>query len=721
VRDFSSYEFGDIRVDLGRMGVRRGEAPIPLEPKAFDVLVHLIEHRDRLVTKEELLDAVWAGTFVTPNVLTRAVAQIRKALGDESQDARYIETVAKRGYRFIAPVTVVPPREVPPREVPRPESPEPVVAPALVPARDLRRRWMLAGALAVVSLGLIGAFALSGRSAAKPELTSAPADLQPRRLTNRRGYTGAPALSPDARSMVYSSDATGALELYLVSLAPGSAEVALTKDGGHNMQPAWSPDGQWIAFHSALRGGVWIVPSSGGLARQVADFGSHPAWSPDSTTIAFSSDAGGLAGQSSLWTVRRDGSDRRPLTQVGKPAGGHRAPAWSHDGRHIVFVVTRGGWQIDVQTVNLATGAQRYIATSTNTADPIFAPDDRSLLWGGTTATGNGRIFRQAIDDEAGPIGGVETLAPMEGGVVEGLSLGANGTLVFAVRNFDANLWATDVGPDGRGSEPVRLTDDVSRNTHPDYSRDGRVAYMQTAIGAQPSVWIMREDGTERAPLTAGIFAANPQWGPTASRLMVLGGPPEDPTKHELLWLDLASKRTTPVGIPSAGINVPRLSPDGRTLAFHRIEKDGVLRVWTSTLEGAQTLIATDREAVSYPAWSPDGRSLAVEVKRADSTHIGWVPATGGPIVELTTGRGQSWPHSWAPDNDRIAFAGQRDGVWNVYTVSRRTRAVTQVTFFKSAAGYVRYPAWSPIGTRVVFERAVETANVWMVTLPIER
>src|SRR5688572_31412319 len=99
------------------MAALRGGVAIPLEPKAFDVLIHLIEHRDRVVTKEELLDAVWPGTFVTPNVLTRAVAQIRKALGDESQDARLIETIAKRGYRFIPPVTVVPAGE------PAPESP----------------------------------------------------------------------------------------------------------------------------------------------------------------------------------------------------------------------------------------------------------------------------------------------------------------------------------------------------------------------------------------------------------------------------------------------------------------------------------------------------------------------------------------------------------------------------------------------------------------------
>ena len=80
--------------------------PVSIEPKTFDVLRHLIEHRDRLVTKEELLDVAWKDTFVTPNVLTRAVAQLRKALGDDAFEARYIETVAKRGYRFIAPVSI---------------------------------------------------------------------------------------------------------------------------------------------------------------------------------------------------------------------------------------------------------------------------------------------------------------------------------------------------------------------------------------------------------------------------------------------------------------------------------------------------------------------------------------------------------------------------------------------------------------------------------------
>jgi Tol biopolymer transport system component/DNA-binding winged helix-turn-helix (wHTH) protein len=722
VRDRAVYEFEGIRVDRGRMAAIRGDAVIPLEPKAFDVLSYLIEHRDRVVTKDELLDAVWTGTFVTPNVLSRAVAQIRKALGDESQDARFIETVSKRGYRFIAQVSVAEPPGLDRGVAPPGPQPAPITASAAPPPAGAQQpvRFRSIGViplvLALVAVAaVLGAVGLYRRASPPP----ASADLQLKRLTNRRGFSGTPAVSPDGHAVVYASDATGSLELYLANLTQGSAEVALTKDGGNNMQPAWSPDGQWIAFHSRRRGGVWVIPSTGGAPQQVTDFGSDPAWSPDSTTLAFTSDAGGLAGQSSLWTVRRDGSDRRPLTQVGTPSGGHRAPSWSHDGRRVAFVVTRGAWKIRVWIVDVATGAQHLIDTTNNASDPCFSVDDRAVLWGGSTETGNGRLFSRAIDADGNAIGATETVLPMDSGIVEGLSLAADGTLAFSARNPDANLWAVDLAADGRGGEPIRLTDDVSRSTHAHFSADGRIAYVQTPIGSLSSVMTMRADGSERAPLIPGTEAANPQWDASGQRMLVTRDAKE--AGLEFAWVDLASRRVTPVPMDVRDMLSPRLSPDGSAVAFHRIEKDGTMTVWTATFAGARTKVATDPEAVSYPAWSPDGRFLAVEIKRGDSTHIGVVASGGGPVEQLTEGRGQSWPHSWAPDNDRIAFAGQRGGVWNIYTVSRRTRAVTQVTAFTTGSGYLRYPAWSPSGSRLVFERALESGSVWTMRLPAPR
>jgi Tol biopolymer transport system component/DNA-binding winged helix-turn-helix (wHTH) protein len=694
--DRAVYEFGNIRVDRGRMAAMRGDAAIPLEPKAFDVLLYLVEHRDRLVMKDELLDAVWAGTFVTPNVLTRAIAQIRKALGDDAEDSRYIETAAKRGYRFIAPVVVV-------------AAPS---APA-TPPRSTRRTAIVAVGLVIVTAAIAVVVLQRPRD---PATTAS--ELRLTRLTNRRGFSGTPAFSVDGRSVVYSSDATGALELYLTSLTPGGAEVQLTRDGGHNVQPVWSPDGQWIAYHSRKRGGIWVVPAAGGTPQQVTEFGSDPAWAPDGSTLVFTSYAGGIAAQSNLWTVKRDGSGGKPLTQIGTPPGGHRAPAWSHDGRFVAFIVARGGWLMQIRIVDVATGAQQVVGSTVNGADPAFAPDDRAIVWGGSTMTANGRIFRRALDDNGRPIGATEVVLPFDGGIVQGVSIARNGAITFAALVPDANLWAVDVGADGRARDPVRLTDDVARSTQPYYSADGRIVYQQVPIGSPSAIWTINEDGTNKAAFLPGTEAFDAQWDLVGGRMLITTRARGEGTR--LAWVDLVSRRIVPVEFRTAGMLSGRLASDAKAIAFHQIEKDGRMSVWTTTLDGRRTKIADDPEAVGYPVWSPDDAWLAVEVKRGESTQVAVVPASGGPVVPLTDARGQSWPYSWAPDNERIAFAGEREGVWNVYTVSRTTRAVTQLTSFASPTGYVRYPAWSPKGSRLVFERAQDTSSVWTATLPQE-
>ena len=99
-----AYSFDDVCVDRAAMRVTKSGLPVTLEPKAFDVLLHLLDNRGMLVGKAQLLEVVWPGTFVTENNLAHAVSQLRRALGDSAKCPRYIETVPRRGYRFIAPV-----------------------------------------------------------------------------------------------------------------------------------------------------------------------------------------------------------------------------------------------------------------------------------------------------------------------------------------------------------------------------------------------------------------------------------------------------------------------------------------------------------------------------------------------------------------------------------------------------------------------------------------
>ena len=98
------YGFEDLVADPNRFEVRRAGAVVEMEPKALRVLFYLIENRDHVVSKEELINTIWAGTAVTDNALTRVIVQIRKQLGDDARSPRCIETVASTGYRFIANV-----------------------------------------------------------------------------------------------------------------------------------------------------------------------------------------------------------------------------------------------------------------------------------------------------------------------------------------------------------------------------------------------------------------------------------------------------------------------------------------------------------------------------------------------------------------------------------------------------------------------------------------
>src|SRR5262245_24864836 len=105
-RRLSRYAFGDYVVDTKAFRASRRGADLHLAPKAFDVLVYLLDRPGELVTKQELIDAVWEGAAVTDNAITRVVAQLRRALDDPADQPRYIETIPRRGYRFLLPPSV---------------------------------------------------------------------------------------------------------------------------------------------------------------------------------------------------------------------------------------------------------------------------------------------------------------------------------------------------------------------------------------------------------------------------------------------------------------------------------------------------------------------------------------------------------------------------------------------------------------------------------------
>jgi Tol biopolymer transport system component/DNA-binding winged helix-turn-helix (wHTH) protein len=698
-------EFGDVYVDFSRMTVTRGGSRVDIEPKVFDLLRFLVAQRDRLVTKEELLDGVWRDTFVAPNALTRAVTQLRKALGDSADEPRYVETVAKRGYRFIAPVVID-------------GGAVAEVVPAAVPAPPRRRPSRIAvtaaAATVVLLVGLLGwvvrlAAPHGGRSGA----------LTPARISTSGSMNVEPALSPDGSAVAFASDRSGTFEIYVVSLARGSKEIAITSDGKNNMQPAWSPDGRWIAYAHNNGGGLWVVPSTGGTPRQLVETGSNPVWSPDSNWLAFTTQTG-LVGQSNLGVVGRDGGGLRDLTRLGAPVGGHRSPAWSNSGRFIAFATVRGADEGSVWIVDAGGGTPRRLQTVLHVDNLQFSRDDRALFFSGI---GN-ILYRLVIDPVQGTAAGQapEALLSVPGDF-DGISMARNGLLAYGLRTNDMNLWTIDLGPGGEAREPIRLTDDAAGTTiMPSYSPDGRrLTYLQGGSGgAGLAPWVMNADGSGRSLLVTDgdqskETAGWPSWAPDGIRVLVQRNTSGART---LWWVDLATRHLTPTDL-AKNMQSPRLSPDGREIAYWMIEANGSANIWTQALDGGSPRrVTADAEAISYPWWSPDGQWLAVGIKRGRVTHVGVVSKNGGPVEQITNATGLSAPQSWSPDGDQIAFAGQRDGVWNVWAVSRRTRVSRQLTHFTAPSDYVIYPSWSPDGHRIAFAREIRRGSVWTVQVP---
>jgi len=222
-------------------------------------------------------------------------------------------------------------------------------------------------------------------------------------------------------------------------------------------------------------------------------------------------------------------------------------------------------------------------------------------------------------------------------------------------------------------------------------------------------------------PLTNGLAAAfRPSWTP-AGLLLAVGAAPSG---SMIVSIDPESRETriiAPLSSSDVRGNAQFLAPafttDGTKAVFAREDEQGVA-LWTMDLASrAQRRLTESRENALFPTPSPDGRWIAYEQVVDEGMHAALIPASGGPGRRLTAGRGLTWPHSWSSDGQRIYVAVRRGGAWSIGYLSRDTGALTLLTTLSVPHGYLRYPAVSPSGDRVVYEQTETTGNIWQVPL----
>jgi len=320
---FAAFEVDPHKGVLRKHGIR-----IRLQDQPFRVLLALLEKPGEVVTREQLRNTIWAGTEFGDfdHSLNIAVNKIREALGDSPANPRYVETVPRRGYRFVATIEGAAVRVTPsPLEV-------------LPPATKRRKPWMLPGSIVAVSLILAGIVLVRSSSEAPPE-------LQIHRLTNDNSPKLGPVLSDGARLYFL---AGSQFDSYLAQLPLSGGEpakLALTLPAGRYVSLLdITPDRQELllnasdrptwALHTQESAPLWSMRIADGSTRRVGAVLAYQAkYSPDGRHIAYVMIRPSTPG--TLWIASSDGSTPRALLEL--KGADILTPFWSPDGRRIIF------------------------------------------------------------------------------------------------------------------------------------------------------------------------------------------------------------------------------------------------------------------------------------------------------------------------------------------------------------------------------------------------
>ncbi|HZS06006.1 MAG TPA: winged helix-turn-helix domain-containing protein [Blastocatellia bacterium] len=614
------YEFGPFRLDVTERLLLRDGQHVPLTPKAFEALLALVENGGHVIDKDELIRKVWPDTFVEEINLARNIYSLRKVLGGE----QYIETIPKRGYRFVMGVREVRVEKAAPPG-PNGMTPGPVVAgesaeqdgvraengmnrlPGFTPTdptspgTDSIGRSILASRLSVPLACLVLGVALSVAVwfiALRPSAKAPVSLLRIIPVTSFPGTEDQGAFSPDGNQVafVWDGDRGDNPDIY-VRLIGAEPPLRLTTHPAPETDPAWSPDGRQIAFlrQSAENGGVFLVPSLGGPERKLADIfpyrpvviGNTLCYSPDGKSLA-APDKHSQEDPFGIHLISIETGEKTRLTSPPAGSVGDFFPAFSPDQKTLAFVRSVSIATADIWLLPLTGGEPRRLTFDNISIRGLaWTPGGREIVFASRRGSSTYNLWKVSAGG-----GTPEQLMISERDAYSPAVSRQGNRLAYTQSLLDENIWRIGLNGSVAASEPpVKLISSTQDEDGPEYSPDGKKIVFVSRRSGSFEIWVCEADGSRPRQLTS-------------------------------------------IGGPLTG--TPRWSPDGRQITFNSW-LEGNADIYVISADGGKPRRLTNNPAEDVtPSWSRDGKWIYFSSTRGGSMQIWKIPAEGGEAVQVT-------------------------------------------------------------------------------------
>jgi DNA-binding winged helix-turn-helix (wHTH) protein/Tol biopolymer transport system component len=742
------YAFAEFHLDMRKRVLLKDGSPLALNPKAFDLLAMLVKRSGEVLSKDELLETIWAGQIVEENNLTVQISALRKILGERKDERRFIVTVPGKGYKFVADVRASPNENkeivienhvvsrVVVEEVSESDIPSENVGDE---GQRLQRKlsagssggnenrtvkliarppFMLWSSIAALLLaGMLGMWFWRGADKAierQPKLS---------KLTTS-GKVSVATLTPNGKYAVFAEAEDSGESLWLRQIATGSQVRILTPQSVKFIGLAVTPDENFIYCTVFLDNKadpqLWRVPLLGGATEQVAGVATGVAvsFSPDGKQIAFTESHSGIK-ETHLDVSNSDGANKRILVRA---SDDNRAfstfasnpLAWSPKGGEIACAIEEqsvgGGTRTGILLVNPDTGEERYIserrwdyishlawADSEHLAFIAYTSDPwHGQVWTISRTTGEAR---QLTDDLNSYLW---------------LAASVSGELLTVQKTVVSHVAVADFDMQGKALHPRDIHRESGYIDNVAWSLDGAILYSSSATGKR-EIWRVNADGSNPAQLTVG---ANITFGLSVS--------PDDGSlafcstnegKHSLRLANADGKNVRPLtdGPEDVWAN---FTPDGRSVIFQRGLNNKTLTLWRVATDGGKPIQLTHMPT-SHPAVSPDGAHIAFYFMDKDTDNlwrIGLIASETGTLTgklsfpEFVTERIMRW-HPGAEYLAQIFYTGE-----NVNLLLLPTTGGEALNISGLNQGNVNWFEWSRDGKRLVISQSVQTQDVILLS-----